>query len=120
MSHRTFTDSDGVEVEVWDVIPRGVVANDGPERRQAQGTRRAANGGERGEPRDEERRSGFDRRSMHVAPAMRGGWLAFQSAAGKRRLAPIPPGWADAPEPRLEELCRLAQPVAGNETGRRA
>ncbi|MEO7457819.1 MAG: hypothetical protein ABIY52_16270 [Gemmatimonadaceae bacterium] len=30
-----------------------------------------------------------------VPVAFRGGWLCFQSARERRRLAPIPPGWED-------------------------
>ena len=30
------------------------------------------------------------------------GWLTFESEVGRRRLAPIPAGWEDAPDSRLE------------------
>lgn len=106
MSHRTFIDSDGVEWEVWDVIPRGI-AHDAPERRSGPDRRSGNGGGYAGE----ERRSLAERRILHVAPAMRAGWLAFQCAHAKRRLVPIPPGWADEPPDRLEEYCRLARDV---------
>ena len=37
------------------------------------------------------------------------GWLAFESAAEKRRLpAPYPADWSTMPIPALEELCRRA------------
>src|SRR5918999_2144162 len=43
---------------------------------------------------------------------MRGGWLTFQNSAGsRRRLAPIPRGWEEAPVERLELMCRAAEPV---------
>ena len=41
------------------------------------------------------------------------GWLAFESAYEKRRLAaPYPPEWASMSIPELEALCRQAPPVA--------
>jgi hypothetical protein len=41
------------------------------------------------------------------------GWLAFESATEKRRLAaPYPAEWATMPIPELEALCRRAPPVA--------
>ena len=33
------------------------------------------------------------RSATHVPDAFRMGWLCFQSADERRRLAPIPPGW---------------------------
>jgi hypothetical protein len=40
------------------------------------------------------------------------GWLAFESAFEKRRLAaPYPAEWATMPIPELEALCRKAPPV---------
>ncbi|MFN2567818.1 MAG: hypothetical protein ABR499_22730 [Gemmatimonadaceae bacterium] len=42
---------------------------------------------------------------------LRGGWLTFECSSGRRRLAPIPVGWADAPTDRLELMCRAADVV---------
>jgi hypothetical protein len=40
------------------------------------------------------------------------GWLAFESATEKRRLAaPYPPNWASMSIPELEALCQQAPPV---------
>jgi hypothetical protein len=40
------------------------------------------------------------------------GWLAFESANEKRRLAaPYPTGWATMSIPELEALCQKAPPV---------
>jgi len=39
-------------------------------------------------------------------------WLAFQSATEKRRLAPVPAGWADTSEAELLGLLQRATPVA--------
>ena len=41
-----------------------------------------------------------------------GGWLAFECAADKRRLAaPYPSDWLEFDVSRLEALCRAAMPV---------
>lgn len=39
----------------------------------------------------------------------RGGWLTFQSGTIRRRLAPIPKGWTEAPPSRLELMCKAAE-----------
>jgi hypothetical protein len=39
------------------------------------------------------------------------GWLTFESADRRKRLAPIPPGWEDASVERLELMCRAAEPA---------
>jgi hypothetical protein len=45
---------------------------------------------------------GADGRSTERMPvAFRAGWLCFQSATERRRLAPIPPGWQDWEEQAL-------------------
>ena len=45
--------------------------------------------------------------------SLRAGWLTFENASGaRRRLAPIPRGWEDVPQDRLELMCRAADPVA--------
>jgi hypothetical protein len=43
-----------------------------------------------------------------VDPQLAEGWLTFESAAEKRRLAPIPEGWADLDEETLVTLCDAA------------
>lgn len=47
-----------------------------------------------------------------VTPGYEHGWLAFESLSEKRRLAPVPSGWASFSATRLELLCRTAQPVS--------
>ena len=44
-----------------------------------------------------------------VSPGLENGWLAFASGENKRRLAPIPAGWALAPDTELEALCESAR-----------
>jgi hypothetical protein len=39
-----------------------------------------------------------------VAPEFAGGWLAFESAKEKRRLAPIPEGWETMSDAELGRL----------------
>ena len=51
-------------------------------------------------------------RQLQALPEeMSGGWLCFESLAGKRRLYPIPAGWEELSEDRLDLLCRSAFPV---------
>ena len=49
------------------------------------------------------------------------GWLTFDSGTEVRRLVPIPNGWEEAPEERLELMCRAAikAPRQSGETIRR-
>jgi hypothetical protein len=42
---------------------------------------------------------------------LRSGWLTFESARTRKRLAPIPRGWEKAPPDRLELMCRAAEVV---------
>ena len=46
-----------------------------------------------------------------VTAAFVDGWLTFDSAAEKRRLAPIPGGWVAATDQQLERLLARAEPV---------
>ena len=39
------------------------------------------------------------------------GWLTFDSKIARRRLTPIPDGWAEASATRLEDWCRVAATV---------
>ena len=52
-----------------------------------------------------------DRIARTMPPALVQGWLAFQSGTARRRLAPIPDGWATRPDEALVQLCREARPV---------
>jgi hypothetical protein len=106
MGHRTFTDSDGVVWEVWDVHPQLC------ERRRT--TRRVTPAG-LGDRAVEQRR-GTDRRRRHeVRVAVRDGyehgWLTFDSVAGSRRLAPIPDGWDGLSEGALRDLWQRGEHV---------
>jgi len=55
-----------------------------------------------------ERNASAERRD-HLLPAeYRHGWLVFESATEKRRLAPVPPRWSDLSDEALVTLCESA------------
>ena len=74
---RGFTDSTGVEWRVWEVFP-----NKGSDRANADALSR----------------------SSLKDTAFANGWLCFESAEEKRRLAPIPTGWEFRDTTVLEQL----------------
>jgi len=47
-------------------------------------------------------------RENYLPEAYRGGWLVFESANEKRRLAPVPADWEQLPTEELAALCRKA------------
>jgi hypothetical protein len=57
--------------------------------------------------------------STDVRHTLQGGWLTFQSATEKRRLAPVPLYWVSADEAELRRLLESAKP-APERTGARA
>ena len=88
---RGFTDSTGVEWRVWEVFPS---------RAPTSGSAEA-----------------LSRSSLKETP-FANGWLCFESANAKRRLAPIPPGWEFTTGRHLEELCQRATDVPLRRRGR--
>jgi hypothetical protein len=100
MGHRTFVDRDGVTWQVWDVYPQLAERRHGPRR---------ANPSALGVDRRDQRALADRRRRHEVRVPVRAGyehgWLAFDSAAGSRRLAPIPPNWDALPDDTLIALC---------------
>ena len=54
--------------------------------------------------------AGPDRRG-EGSRTLKAGWLAFEGRGEKRRLAPVPPGWAECPEHELRALLARAAPV---------
>jgi len=48
-----------------------------------------------------------------MSPELVNGWLLFQCAAQRRRLAPIPTDWELATNEELEALSNAAQRVSG-------
>ena len=108
MAHRTFTDAQGREWEVWEVRPGLALIPGGVDRRRQRGDESAA-----AVARDEnDRRRRRDQR-LAVSPPLRAGWLAFRGGGDeRRRLAPVPDGWERESDARLAEYCRAAQVVA--------
>lgn len=48
-----------------------------------------------------------------LSSGFEGGWLTFETLGEKRRLAPIPEGWADLPDEELLALLNQAK-LTGN------
>ena len=111
MTHRQFKDQQGKTWDVWQVHPAAA------ERRFS--ARRVAD-----EERIDaaERRSGHDRREERlsrapVAAEFAYGWLCFETAGEKRRLAPVPEGWDRADDETIEQWCCVAKPVVRRPSG---
>ena len=97
---------------VWVVAPAWVDRRAEPDRRAS------LPGGKKPVP--IERRKSTRRRGLadsgprvKISPEMTGGWLAFESAGDRRRLAPIPKGWEEATEAELRMLWAQAKIVPG-------
>ncbi len=114
MAYRTFTDTNGVLWQVWDVIPSDA--------ERARGRRSGVE--RRGQDillyKGPERRSGEDRREVHareaakryaLTPGLEQGWLVCESPHEKRRIKPIPPDWERHSDAELERICRRGVPV---------
>jgi hypothetical protein len=112
VTHKTFKDRQGRIWDVWQVHPSAA------ERRFSQ--RRIADN-ERID--DAERRSGDERRTGErdsrtpVAAEFTYGWLCFETAGEKRRLAPVPEGWDRADDETIEQWCCVAKPAVRRKTG---
>jgi hypothetical protein len=52
-----------------------------------------------------------ERSDLLARPEFAEGWLLFLSGAERRRLAPLPPGWREAPESQLRRWCADAFPA---------
>lgn len=112
MAYRVFMDSDGVEWQAWDVLPKAV------ERRI--GTRRVCREPMTfGERRRVERRQ-VEGRWTPLTSGLRDGWLCFDASGIRRRLMPIPLNWESCGQPELEGYCRSATPVRLSSAARRA
>jgi hypothetical protein len=93
MAHRSFRDELGREWDVWEVVPTAV-------------ERRIANSAKR--PAAAERRRVHEARVV-VPEQLQAGWLAFQCARERRRLAPIPVDWAEMTDEELVDLLHQAE-----------
>ena len=97
MSHRAYTDSLGRHWDVWSVRPEYA------ERRRT--TPGAAT------PVVPERRA---RNTLRVplGKTWAEGWLVFETKGEKRRLAPVPPNWAELSDAELDRLREQAMLAA--------
>jgi hypothetical protein len=91
MPHRQFVDDDGAVWAVWDVRPLAVGKTLDP---RLAAPLRAGSG-----------------MVLEMNRVMAEGWLCFESAAEKRRLAPIPAGWDSCSSADLLRLCESASGV---------
>ena len=103
MSYRIFRDSNGVEWQTWDVVPRLAERRVRERRRQRMASPRT-------ERRAVDRRVLVGRRPI-LHSGLDSGWLCFEAPVEKRRLTPIPPDWQRCATERLEEYCREAKPA---------
>ena len=55
-------------------------------------------------------------RTEGLEDAFRAGWLTFDNGGERRRLAPVPPFWAQLPDERLALLLRVAHRTSPRET----
>jgi hypothetical protein len=111
LPHRTFTDAQGTEWQVWDVSPHAL-----EEDRRSGDDRRTPPPGERDPERraPDERRAGEERRHrprLVVRTDLTKGWLVFERVGEKRRLIPIPAGWQTLSEQELDGLRQQATVV---------
>jgi hypothetical protein len=85
MAHRILLDTQGIEWQVWAVVPTVAL-----------------------------REMGVHLSESHAAldHEMRDGWLAFQAHVERRRLVPIPAGWDTVTDDELRELLSRAASVA--------
>lgn len=93
MAMRYFTDQDGTEWTAWDVTPQSNAL-------------RIRSGGD-GAP------AGPSSGLQRMTDGLQDGWLCFECEGEKRRLAPRPDDWAEAPDAALHALLAAATPVLG-------
>jgi hypothetical protein len=113
VTHRTFKDQHGKMWDVWQVNPTAA------ERRFFQ---RRVKDDERTDTTERrtgrERREGeFPRHRARVAAEYAHGWLCFETAGEKRRLAPVPEAWERADDETIEQWCCVAKPVTRRPSG---
>ena len=102
MSYRVFRDSQGTEWQAWDVVPQLT------ERREVERRVRVAPLEHADRRREPDRRVIKGRRPTLTA-GLDSGWLCFENAGEKRRLAPIPSDWMRCTQAELERYCQAAK-----------
>jgi hypothetical protein len=108
MSYRTFLDTTGKRWEVWLVTPAAAERRKVDRRASSSGAGFDGKADRRSAP---DRRRGPFRRSVTVASEYSNGWLCFESEGEKKRLAPVPLGWAEAGPDRLATWLQAAKRV---------
>lgn len=108
MTLRRFTDQNGIEWDVWEVIPpmadrRRAERRVLPDRRER--TRPT------GDRRKHSRRLRVSSNHVRVTRGFENGWLCFSSGPQIRRLAPIPSEWTVADSEQLELWADAASPA---------
>ena len=101
--HRTFLDDLARLWNAWDVIPAW------GERRTAERRRQQETPDARVIDRRMRERRRLRGLRISLPPRLVNGWIAFEHGDERRRVAPIPAGWDDLPEPGLRELWRGAE-----------
>jgi hypothetical protein len=91
MPHRQFVDASGALWAVWDVRPSPLRQSDDQDSALA--------------------RSARARSIADIDNTLSAGWLCFESADQKRRLAPIPSDWDALSVDELIKLCQRAANV---------
>jgi hypothetical protein len=115
---RAFVDETGTEWRIWEVRPEQVLRADHtgiPNEHRDGGERRTVTAPEpivERRQHDEARRVQAARLTHLVAPEFVRGWLTFESDTARRRLAPVPPGWAQLSDTELAALWRHAAPAS--------
>ena len=99
MAHRQFTDSEGVEWTVYDVVPR-------PDERRHRDRRDMPSAeAELVDRRTDDRRATVNARPVRLTR----GWLCFESSSERRRLQPIPEEWQHSTDADLAALLQRAR-----------
>jgi hypothetical protein len=93
MSYRKIIDSTDQAWDVWEVVPSRV-----RDPRDDHSGRESAPAAD----------AAPARRGIVVPPELQAGWLAFQSASERRRIAPVPSGWDKLPDDALLTLLSTA------------
>jgi|SRR5579884_1389308 len=94
MPHRVYTDPTGRQWNVWSVQPE-----------YAERRRTTPDSGTRVPAQDRRVQKTF---RVPLGKVWAAGWLVFETANEKRRLAPVPPNWMELSDAELERLRQQA------------
>ena len=102
MALRELVGEDGRSWQVWDTRPTPTKSNDGPARARYLARVKSEQVVDLG----------------LLSQKRQDGWLTFATDDERRRLSPIPDGWATADEPALRRLLASADRVVSSTTAR--